>query len=116
MFASTSKPGVRVELSGVQPVPRRRTVVFAETVTVYILNDWPAEVYSAARRGHWIIRRCIFERRIRKMEQLLSPILRKHVFRVRIEKTELLLGQILRNRLFDYHMENLLFDLYNKVS
>jgi hypothetical protein len=116
LFASTSQSGVGNGMYGVQSVPRRRTVVFAETTSVYVLNDWPPEVYSAARRGQWVIRRCIFERRIRKMEQLLSPILRRHVFRARIEKTELLLKRILRNRIFDYHMENLLYDLYNKVA
>ena len=50
------------------------------------------------------------------MEQLLSSVLRRHVFRARIEKTELLLKRILRNRIFDYHMDNLLYDLYNKVA
>jgi hypothetical protein len=32
-----------------------RTVKFDERITVYELNDWPADVYLEARRGQWIV-------------------------------------------------------------
>jgi hypothetical protein len=48
-----------------------RTVKFAERITVYELNDWPADVYLEARRGQWMqhaVDRCRFIRRIKQTD------------------------------------------------
>jgi hypothetical protein len=54
-----------------------RTVKFDERITVYELNDWPADVYLEARRGQWMqhaVDRCRFKRRIKQTEIELGNI------------------------------------------
>jgi hypothetical protein len=54
-----------------------RTVKFDEHITVYELNDWPADAYLDTRRGQWMqhaVDRCRFERRIRQTEIELGNI------------------------------------------
>jgi hypothetical protein len=54
-----------------------RTVKFDERITVYELNDWPADVYLEARRGQWMqhaVYRCRFKRRIKQTEIELGNI------------------------------------------
>lgn len=44
-------------------------------VTVHIESDWPTDVCTEARRGHWhryTINRILFQKRIRKTEQVIG--------------------------------------------
>jgi hypothetical protein len=54
-----------------------RNVKFDECVTVYKLDDWPADVYREARRGLWMqyaVDRSRFERRVREIEVQIGHI------------------------------------------
>jgi hypothetical protein len=62
---------------GMQSLLVIRTVKFDERITVYELNDWPADVYLEARRGQWMqhaVDRCRFKRRIKQTEIELGNI------------------------------------------
>jgi hypothetical protein len=93
-------------MQGVLTVPLRRNVGFDDSKTImHYLIDCPYERH--ARRGTWILRRCIMNHRIRKTELLLEPILRRHIFSIRVIQTELLLASILLNHVYEYRIYNI---------
>ena len=57
-----------------------------------------------ARRGRWILRRHIFDRRVRHLGTILGPILRKHLFSYRVDCLEKQLGFILDLHLCVYRV------------
>jgi hypothetical protein len=68
-----------------------RTVKLAERVTVYKLNDWPADVCREARRGQW-----------------MQYAVHRHRFQRRIGQTEIKLGNIFS----DKHRNRIVYRLY----
>jgi hypothetical protein len=63
---------------GMQSLLVIRTVKFDERITVYELNDRPADVYLEARRGQWMqhaVDRCRFKHRVKQTEIELGNIL-----------------------------------------
>lgn len=66
-------PGVSSVLSPLVSFDKR--VRFDDKVTVFYQTDWPNIDYRLARRGTWRTDRIRFERRIREMSNILSPLL-----------------------------------------
>jgi hypothetical protein len=56
-----------------------KRVTFAKYTRVYILPEY----YRYARRGTWILRRRIFDKRVKHLETLLEPIIRKHLLSIK---------------------------------
>jgi hypothetical protein len=107
---SVFSTGQSLRCQSSESLSRIQSVSFSNCPTVHYLPDCQFE--REARRGDWILRRCLMERRIKEAEHLIGTILCRRLFKIRIARAEHLLSRILINHVLSYRIESLLIKRY----